>query len=490
MRKPLVLTVILAATVAATPLAWRPAVGDQIAHLQGEMVGEVSATSAILQSRLTGPKVDDAGDVPGARGVGRFEVAHSPSFETSNCTPWIAAEAEHDYIVKSKVTGLQPSTRYYYRLQFGSDSEQPRLGPARTFRTHPKRDQAARISFVVVTGMNYAFFHHGRRQNQPETAYQGPDKHLGYPGLAAMAKLQPDFFVGTGDNVYYDHYAKNRATTAAEMRKKWHEQFVQPRFVELFGRVPTYWEKDDHDHRYNDNDNTGDKPPSSELGIRIFREQVPVVDPTDPGAVTYRTFRIGKLLAIWLVEGRDYRSPNASPDGPEKTIWGETQRAWLKQTLVESDAAVKLIISPTPMVGPDDAYKKDNHTNPDGFRHEGTVFFNWAKENGFLEKGLYFICGDRHWQYHSIHPLGFEEFSCGALVDANSRMGVAPGAKKGTDPEAKIKQPYSSREPSGGFLNVVVGPGADANTATATFNFHDENGLLLHAVTKSARVGR
>jgi alkaline phosphatase D len=402
-------------------------------------------------------------------------------------TPWLKADPEDDYVVKTKVTGLEPNTRYCYRLVFGEDAEHAQQGPARTFRTLPGREAVARTSFVVVTGMNYASFHRGR-QAKPETGYQGPDKQLGYPALATMLEVKPDFFVGTGDNVYYDSPSKGRAQTAAQMRKKWHEQFVQPRYVELFARVPTYWEKDDHDHRYNDNDNTGDKPPSSELGIRIFREQVPVVDPKDPDAVTYRTFRPSRLLQIWLLEGRDYRSPNLMPDGPEKTIWGPTQREWLKRTLLESDAAVKVIISPTPMVGPDDAYKKDNHTNLGGFRHEGTAFFDWARENGFLEKGLYFACGDRHWQYHAIHPSGFEEFSCGALVDANSRMGRVPGDPQSTDPEAKIKQLYTSKEPSGGFLNVVVEPGADGKTASATFNFYDENGVLLYSTTKQARV--
>jgi len=460
----------------------------EIAHLEGEMAGEVSTTSVILQSRLTGPKLDENGDVPGAEGVGRFEVAEVRDFKGSICTPWIKANPTYDYIVKSKVTGLEPGTRYYYRLVFGADPEHVDRGPTRTFRTNPGRDAAARTSFVVVTGMNYAFFHFGRG-GKAQTAYQGDDKHLGYPALAAILKLKPDFFVGTGDNVYYDHPAKGRAKTPAEMRKKWHEQFVQPRYVELFAEVPTYWEKDDHDHRYNDCDNTGDKPPSSELGIQIFREQVPVVDPNDPDAVTYRTFRVSELLQIWLVEGRDYRSPNRMPDGPEKTIWGTRQREWLQRTLLGSDAAVKVLISPTPMVGPDDAYKKDNHTNLGGFRREGTALFAWAKANGFLEKGLCFVCGDRHWQYHAIHPSGFEEFSCGALVDANSRMGVAPGSQRGTDPEATIKQPYTSEEPSGGFLNVVIEPGADEKTAKARFDFYDENGVLLYSTTKSVPAG-
>jgi len=176
------------------------------------------------------------------------------------------------------------------------------------------------------------------------------------------------------------------------------------------------------------------------------------------------------------------------PDGAEKTLWGKTQLEWLKQTLERSDAAVKIVISPTPLVGPDDAYKKDNHTNIGGFRHEGTAVLNWAAVKGFLQRGLHFVCGDRHWQYHSIHPTGFEEFSCGALVDANSRLGVPPGSKRGTDPQGKIEQLFTSREPSGGFLNVVVEPGKTENTATARFDFFDENGKLLYGVTKPAPV--
>ena len=66
------------------------------------------------------------------------------------------------------------------------------------------------------------------------------------------------------------------------------------------------------------------------------------------------------------------------PDGPDKTLWGAEQIAWLKSTLLESDATFKLLISPTPLVGPDDAYKIDNHTNHKGFRHEGREFFKWV----------------------------------------------------------------------------------------------------------------
>ncbi len=476
-----------AVIVAASGVLSFSAVAADIDHLQGEMAGEVTADSVILQSRLTGAKLTKDGDVPGAAGAARFEIADNEAFRGSRFTPWQQARPEDDFMVKVKVADLKPGTKHFYRLHFGANKATAKAGQTRSFKTHVGAGLTAGASFVVVTGMNYAFFQDGPR-GDGKRAYEGPDKALGYPALKAILDLKPDFFVGTGDNVYYDHHKKFSATDAPSMRKKWHEQFVQPRFVDLFAEVPTYWEKDDHDHRYNDNDNTGDRKPSSELGIRIFREQVPIVDPEDPNAVTYRTHRISNELQIWLLEGRDYRSPNRMPDGPDKTIWGATQKAWLKRTLLKSDAAFKVVISPTPMVGPDGKGKKDNHTNIGGFRHEGNEFFAWATENGFLDKGLYLICGDRHWQYHSIHPSGFEEFSTGALVDANSRMGVKPGSKNSTDPGGLVKQPYTSRVPSGGFLHVVVETPRKGGSAKLRFKFFDEHGELLHEVVKEKRL--
>lgn len=359
------------------------------------MAGEVTQTSVILQSRLTqGDKLID-GDLPGHPGMACFEISESESFEKSFKTDWVMAISENDFIIKIKVTGLNPGTRYYYHLLYGENSKSYRKGRICGFRTWPEPNVEEEISFVEVRGMNYSKFHYGVNSTG-KRAYTGSDKHLGYPGLETILNMNPDFFVGTGDNVYYDFPKETEAQTQAELRKKWYEQFIQSRFVTLFSQIPTYWEKDDHDHRFNDCDTTGTRPPSNRLCIRVFREQVPVVDPADPNAVTYRTHRINKLFQIWLVEGRDFRSHNFQPDGPDKSLWGKTQQEWLQNTLMASDATFKFLISPTPMIGPDDGYKNDNHTNPEGFRHEAESFFQWAKSQGFLKKNFYILCGDRH----------------------------------------------------------------------------------------------
>lgn len=445
-------------------------------HLaQGILVGEVTQNSAIFHGRLTASEDLVEGDVPGATGVGRFEWSVNADFKEVSQSDWLTASADRDFILQLKVTGLRAGTEYHYRLIFGTSENETRTSSVARFKTLPAIDSAAPVNFVLTSCMNYAFFHD--RQTLPADP---AEMRLGYPTLDAVRALKPDFVIFDGDCVYYDHPIKTRAKTQVELRKKWHEQHVQPRFVQLFAETATYWLKDDHDYRINDGDPAGDDEPSHELGIATFREQVPVTDPQDPKAVTYRTHRVGRDLQLWFVEGRDYRSPNQMKDGPDKSIWGETQKTWLKQSLLESDASFKILVSPTPMVGPDDASKKDNHVNPVGFRHEGEAFFQWLKGKDISPDRFFVICGDRHWKYHSIHPSGYHELTCGALNVENSRMGRAPGDPKSTDPDAKVRQVYTDSKPCGGFLRVHVTPTKGDQGPTIEFIHHDQVGAVLN----------
>lgn len=452
-------------------------------HAQGDMSGEVTDTSVLLQSRLTGipgPDLDAQGDVPGAAGLAKFEWSESADFVKASNSGWLKAEPEHDFIVRTLVTELKPNTTYHYRLIFGEDGPS-KTGPIRSFKTLPGAASTAAVQFCMGSCMNYHKFMDGKegKAGGPITATE-EDKKLGFPSFAAMAELKPDFFIGTGDIVYYDNILNGPAQTLPELRACWHEQFRFPRMVSFFAKTPGYWSKDDHDFRFNDSDNSSNKLPVPSTGIEIFREQMPIHLAEDQKSPTYRTHRLNKHVQLWFTEGRDYRSPNKAEDGPQKTLWGAEQKAWLESTLKESDAVWKIIISPTPMVGPDDASKQDNHTNLGGFRHEADEFFRWVNDNGI--DNLLTFCGDRHWQFHSIHPSGVEEFACGALNDENSRIGVPPGSKNGTDPEGLIKQPYTYSEPTGGFLHVI-----SHDDGKLTVEFRDDHGEVLHAVAKSPK---
>lgn len=452
-------------------------------HLaQGVVVGEVTGSSAILQTRLTAtPGRDATGDVPGAAGRVQFEVAATAAFAPASLvftTPWLVAGSDADFIVKSRLDRLQPGTRYHVRARYASDAAAtPRTSATGTFKTLPAAASAAPVSFVLTSCLNYGFFVNGPK-NDGKGAYTGTDRELGYPALVPIQELAPDFVILDGDCVYYDHPVATRAQKLPELRKKWHEQYAMPRFVGLFARTATYWLKDDHDHRINDSDATGDYEPSHALGIATFREQVPIVDPATPAAPTYRTHRMGRDLQLWFVEGRDYRTPNRDPDGPAKTIWGAEQRAWLQRTLKESDATFKILISPTPLIGPDDGSKRDNHVNPRGFKHEGESFLAWLRDNGIKPGQFYILCGDRHWKYHSQHATGFEELTCGALNRENSRLGRNPGDPQSTDPEARVRQFYTDKPASGGFLRVNVAP--HARGAEIVFTHHDDTGAVLY----------
>jgi alkaline phosphatase D len=423
-------------------------------HAQGEMAGEPGMDSVLLQTRLTASnELNAERGVTGAPGVARFLVDRGTDGSPLISTPWLKAESANDFIVRHWLRGLIPDTRYRYRLEYGPDETRTARGPDRFFRTLPGRALASQVSFLMFNCMGWGQYMDGYGNRQ---GYAGADKALGYPTLArALGYADANFFICAGDAVYYDTPKESTARTLPEMRAKWQQQFAMPRMTQFVGALASYWMKDDHDFRYDDADRTGTRAPSPELGIRVFKEQMPVVPREEFDRPTYRTVRVAAQFQLWFLEGRDYRSPNAMEDGPSKTIWGTEQRAWLQRTLRESDAAWKLIITPTPMVGPDMDKKRDNHTNSGGFRHEGSQFFAWLKASGI--KNVVLFTGDRHWQYHSIHPTGVPEFACGSLSRENA-VGdpPTPGSPGSTDPQRLVDQKFVTTKQDGGFLRVVV----------------------------------
>jgi len=168
-------------------------------------------------------------------------------------------------------------------------------------------------------------------------------------------------------------------------------------------------------------------------------------------------------------EGTDYihqfKLVGLVPDGLDKTIWGAEQKAWFKRTIEESDATWKLLISPTPLVGPDRKNKNDNHSN-DGFAHEGNEIREWLKTHA--PDNFFVVCGDRHWQYHSVHPSsGTQEFSVGAASD--SHAGGTPGENKSYHRFHRV---------NGGFLSVELS--AEKNQSRIAFQLCDVNGEVVY----------
>ena len=247
------------------------------------------------------------------------------------------------------------------------------------------------------------------------------DSVKGHRTYADILKADPDFFVHAGDVVYYDKdydgihpLSKNMAMA----RERWNRMFSYQWNKEFHSHLGSYFMKDDHDVLKDDcypGQTYGDL--TFEEGLKIFKEQTP------QGALPYRTIRWGQDVQIWLLEGRDYRSPNRAPDGPEKTMLGVEQKVWLKRTVLESDATFKLVISPSPIVGPDKPGKKDNLSN-DVFKSEGDEIRRFLSE----VDNLFVVCGDRHWQYASKDAeTGLMEMGCGPINNEHAKIGGSPG---------------------------------------------------------------
>ncbi len=420
-----------------------------VGFANGVKIGEVTDTSVVLWARLTkNPEATNRfaewnkespnWTVPGKFGEIRFSVSETNKDTPPKLTPWQAAVAENDFTCQQIIDGLNPATTYTFEVQARSEGIEHKTQS--TFTTAPAAHADTSITFTVSTCQEFEL---------------RDDVDNGHKIYRSMLALKPAFFIQSGDTLYYDRkppLAKNMEIA----RYQWGRMYSLPFQKSFHQRIPSYWMHDDHDLLKNDawpGQTYGDL--TWEQGIKIWREQIPQSD------MPYRTFRWGKDLQIWLPEGREFRSPNNMPDGPDKSILGKMQWKWLEETMKASDATFKLYISATPVVGPDRAGKNDNHAN-NGFHHEG------ERLRKFLNSipGCFVINGDRHWQYHSVDPeTGLNEFGCGPASDAHAQ-GWNPDEKRPEHRFLRVK---------GGFGSVQI----DRNKAT--FIHHDVDGKKVYS---------
>ncbi len=129
------------------------------------------------------------GAVPGMPGQVRilYKIDTASDWQA---TDWEAVDPKRDYTRQFILTGLKPDSKYQVRTE-SRERADGRNGQAVEggFRTAPRSDQSQRVVFTVTTGQAY-----------PDQDAPGG----GYKMYPSMLKIDPDFFVHTGDIVYYD----------------------------------------------------------------------------------------------------------------------------------------------------------------------------------------------------------------------------------------------------------------------------------------------
>ncbi|WP_168164224.1 alkaline phosphatase D family protein [Pirellula sp. SH-Sr6A] len=362
-------------------------------------------------------------------------------------SPWQQADESTDYSLLTSLSDLDANTLYEVRTEARVSAKGPVSVHSGQFKTLPLPDERAPLRLAVGTCQEF----------------DDRDGPFGFEAYRTMRKRKTDCFFMAGDVVYYDKLARSVPLAFYH----WQRTYGLPSVVDFHRNIPAYFLKDDHD-TYVDDSWPGKRAKwtddfTFEDGQRIFRTQTGLPD------TPYRTFRMGRDLQIWMLEGRDFRTPNVAPDSDEKSILGVEQKRWLMETLAESHAKYRVVISPTPIVGPDRESKKDNHSNS-VFATEGKAI------RAALSKipGCLVICGDRHWQYHSIDPeTGLQEFSVGPISNRH-----AGGWKK----EDFRPDFHQFLRVAGGYLELELTYAAD--TPSLHIRHLDPFGATVHDVAR------
>ena len=268
----------------------------------------------------------------------------------------VRAEPEFAWSVHAEIVGLKPGRPYWYRFMCGDAVS--RIGRATTI---PAKADALKFGFVSCSNYEHGYF----------SAY----RHL--------ADEHPDLVMFLGDYIYEYVDRKNptvrthsdgvEASDLRTYRNRYAQYRLDPDLQRLHAEVPALVTWDDHEV---ENDYAADRSPTFEdrtaflarrqAAYRAFYEHMPLRPSVslqrDGGVRVYDSLQIGELVEIFLLDGRQYRSPQAcyappnhggahpeTPAGcpelfdPQRTMLGAQQEAWLYERFGASRASWNVV---------------------------------------------------------------------------------------------------------------------------------------------------
>jgi len=199
----------------------------------------------------------------------------------------------------------------------------------------------------------------------------------------AMRRLQPDFFIHSGDTIYADNpipaeirlpdgslwrnlttEAKSKvAETLDEFRGNYLYNLMDEHVRRFNAEVPQIWQWDDHEvsNNWSPGKDLHADSRYTEKSIhllaaratRAFLEHAPLRYNAVETERVYRRIPYGPLLDVFVIDMRSYRAANSfnrqQAEGPATIFLGRPQIDWLQQGLRESKALWKVIASDMPL---------------------------------------------------------------------------------------------------------------------------------------------
>jgi alkaline phosphatase D len=361
--------------------------------MEGPMIGAVTPESITFWGRASGEfDVDVEYDV-------------DPAFAKPARSAAVRATPASDYTVRVTVGGLEPATRYYYRLRVDGIPDRYRLVPFHT-RTAPAGTAPFRLAFGSCA----------RHQLDAEQ-----------PVFHAISAAEPDVFFWLGDNIYAD------SASTWVFAEDYRRQRAIASTLPLMRRVPQLAIWDDHDFGLNNSDQSNPARDASLAAFRNYWANPSFGLPDGPGVF----FRYGfGGVDFFLLDGRYYRTPNAEPDGPNKTLLGARQGEWLRRELQASRAPFKVLVCGS-------GWSIEDGPTGDtwgAFLTERNALFDFIRDRRI--EGVFCLSGDTHygqvtgipWSQHG----GYDMYD---FVSSPLAQGTGTSFLDG-EPELRIRLPY------------------------------------------------
>jgi alkaline phosphatase D len=299
------------------------------------------------------------------------------------------SDPNEDYTTVVEVTGLKPSTTYYYDLLI---DEKTTLGPDYpSFSTYPTVGKNARFQVGFGGGAGYVPWH--------EKIWDVIGSH------------NPNAFLFLGDNVYHD---MPEALHGGHYYTYYRRQ-SRPEFRRLVAKTSIYAIWDDHDCATNDAfmGPYREKPSWKMDLFRLFRQNWnnPSYGNKEwPGA--WFRFSIGNV-DFFMLDGRFYRT---NPHAANPTMLGPIQKAWLLNQIKASTATFKVIASPVPWSF---ASKGESLDTWNGYKQERKEIFDFF--SGHRIEGVLLLSADRHrsdvWRIKRPEGYALYEFESSRLTN-------------------------------------------------------------------------